>query len=51
LTAVENRPLANPSPQALPRFVGEIPAELVTAATPGKSLKKQGKKVEQMVLF
>jgi len=52
LTASENRPWAGPSPRGLSRFVGEIPAALLTTAVaaPGRKVKTR-KGVEQMELF
>ena len=50
LTASENRSWAGPSPRRLSRFIGEIPAQLLSnAAQPKKS--KARKAAEQMELF
>jgi DNA helicase II / ATP-dependent DNA helicase PcrA len=52
LTASENRPWAGPSPRHLSRFIGEIPAHLLSAATPTPLKKTKGRKgSEQMELF
>jgi len=53
LTASETRPWAGPSPRRLSRFIGEIPAGLLTAAAPAPPGRKaRGRKgSEQMKLF
>lgn len=51
LTSAASRPWCGPSPRLESRFVGEIPAELVAAASRGVPFKKTAKKAEQMVLF
>ena len=52
LTASENRPWAGPSPRRLSRFIGEIPAQLLTAAAAVPLRKAKGRKgSEQMELF
>lgn len=49
LTASRERPWCGPGERPLSRFVGEIPARLVTAAAP--DTVRKGKKGEQMELF
>jgi DNA helicase II / ATP-dependent DNA helicase PcrA len=52
LTASENRPWAGPSPRRLSRFVGEIPAQLLSAASAPPLGKAKGRKgSEQTELF
>ena len=52
LTASENRLWAGPSPRRLSRFIGEIPAQLLTAAVATPPRKAKGRKgSEQMELF
>ena len=52
LTASENRPWAGPSPRRLSRFIGEIPAHLLSAAAAAPLRKAKGRKgSEQMELF
>ena len=52
LTASENRPWAGPSPRRLSRFIGEIPAHLLSAAAAAPLKKAKGRKgSEQMELF
>ncbi len=52
LTASENRPWAGPSPRRLSRFIGEIPAQLLSAAAAAPLRKAKGRKgSEQMTLF
>ncbi len=52
LTASENRPWAGPSPRRLSRFIGEIPAHLLSAAAAVPFRKANGRKSsEQMELF
>jgi len=52
LTAAEHRPWAGPSPRRLSRFIGEIPAELLSAAAAAPPRKAKGRKgSEQMELF
>jgi DNA helicase II / ATP-dependent DNA helicase PcrA len=50
LTASENRPWAGPSPRRLSRFIGEIPAQLLSASAPLRKAKAR-KGSEQMELF
>jgi DNA helicase II / ATP-dependent DNA helicase PcrA len=52
LTASENRPWAGPSPRPLSRFIGEMPAQLLSAgvaAPPRKAKARKGS--EQISLF
>jgi superfamily I DNA/RNA helicase len=49
LTASRERPWCGPGERPLSRFVGEIPARLVSAVAPDKA--RQGKKTEQLELF
>lgn len=49
LTASRERPWCGPGERHLSRFVGEIPARLVSAVAPDKA--RQGKKTEQLELF
>jgi uncharacterized protein (TIGR00375 family) len=52
LTASENRPWAGPSPRRLSRFIGEIPAQLLSAAAAAPLRKAKGRRgSEQMELF
>jgi len=52
LTTSENRPWAGPSPRRLSRFIGEIPAQLLSAAAAPPLRKAKGRKgSEQMELF
>jgi DNA helicase-2/ATP-dependent DNA helicase PcrA len=52
LTASGNRPWAGPSPRRLSPFIGEIPAQLLSAAVAAPFRKAKGRKgSEQMELF
>jgi superfamily I DNA/RNA helicase len=52
LTASGTRPWAGPSPRRLSRFIGEMPAQLLSAAAaPPLRKAKGGKGAEQMELF
>lgn len=52
LTASENRPWAGPSPRRLSRFIGEMPAQLLSAAAAPPLRKAKGRKgSEQVELF
>ena len=52
LTASKNRPWAGPAPRRLSRFIGEIPAHLLSTAAPAPLKKAKGRKgSEQMELF
>jgi superfamily I DNA/RNA helicase len=52
LTASGSRPWAGPSPCGLSRFIAEIPAHLLTAASPTPFKKSKGRKgAEQTELF
>jgi uncharacterized protein (TIGR00375 family) len=52
LTTSENRPWAGPSPRRLSRFIGEMPAKLLSAAAAAPFRKAKGRKgSEQMELF
>jgi superfamily I DNA/RNA helicase len=52
LTVSENRPWAGPSPRRLSRFVGEMPAQLLSSAAAAPLRKAKGRKgKEQMELF
>jgi superfamily I DNA/RNA helicase len=52
LTASENRLWAGPSPRRLSRFIGEIPAQLLSASVAAPFRKAKGRKgSEQMELF
>ena len=52
LTASENRPWAGPPPRRLSRFIGEIPAHLLSPAAAAPLKKMKGRKgSQQMELF
>lgn len=52
LTASQNRPWAGPAPRRLSRFIGEMPARLLSASAAAPPRKAKGRKdSEQMELF
>ncbi len=51
LTASQTRPWVGPQPRPLSRFVGELPAELMTTAAASGRKARKSKGAEQMKLF